>query len=61
MIRSKSDQGKSAYTVSKEMCIAENTAKKYIRQRGQEHVHGLKGKVKGSKLDALRILLQGYQ
>lgn len=58
MIRSKSDQGKSAYAISKEMCIAENTAKKYIRQRGQEHVHGLKGKVKGSKLDAFKPYLK---
>ncbi len=57
MIRSKSDQGKSAYVISKEMCIAENTAKKYIRERGQEHIHGLSGRTKGSKLDAFKPYL----
>jgi transposase len=57
MIRLKSDQGKSAYAISKEMCVAENTAKKYISQRGEEHIHGLKGKVKGSKMDAFKPYL----
>ena len=49
MIREKSREGKSAYAISQEVGVAENTAKKYIRQPAREH--GLKGRVKGSKLD----------
>lgn len=58
MIRSKADEGKSAYTISSEMGIAENTAKKYIRNRGKEvQVHGLRGRARGSKLDPFKPYL----
>ena len=60
MIREKADQGKSAYAISKEMGIAENTVKKYIRERGKSVEHGLAGKPKGSKLDAFKPDIQKY-
>lgn len=52
MIREKAMEGKSAYAIGKELGIAENTAKKYINQPVTEH--GLKGRVKGSKLDSYK-------
>lgn len=52
MIREKAHEGKSAYAIGKELGIAENTAKKYIRQPASEH--GLKGRKKGSKLDPFK-------
>ncbi|XOQ45157.1 MAG: hypothetical protein ACFWTN_12035 [Clostridium sp.] len=45
----KAMEGKSAYAISKEIGVAENTAKRYIS--GPVTQHGLKGRVKGSKLD----------
>lgn len=61
MIREKADQGKSAYAISKELQIAENTVKRYLRQRGQQPlVHGLSGRSKGSKLDPFKQDLQEY-
>jgi transposase len=52
MIREKSREGKSAYAIGKELGVAENTARKYINQPVTEH--GLKGRAKGSKLDAFK-------
>lgn len=52
MIREKAHEGKSAYAIGKELGIAENTAKKYIRQPPSEH--GLKGRKKASKLDPFK-------
>jgi len=49
MIREKAQVGKSAYAISKELGVAESIAKKYINQPVTEH--GLKGRVKGSKLE----------
>ena len=49
MIREKAREGKSAYAISKETGVAENTAKRYIDRPVTQH--GLKGRVKGSKLD----------
>jgi transposase len=60
MIREKSDKGKSAYAISKEMGIAENTAKKYIDNRGKALKHGLSGQTKGSKLDPFKLVIQNY-
>ena len=52
MIREKAQKGKSAYAISHEFGVAENTAKKYINRPVTEH--GLKGRVKGSKLDPFK-------
>jgi len=52
MIREKSQNGKSAYAISKELGISKNTAKKYINQPKAEH--GLKGRTKPSKLDPFK-------
>ncbi len=52
MIREKSQNGKSAYAISKELGISKNTAKKYIKQPKAEH--GLKGRTKPSKLDPFK-------
>ena len=52
MIREKARDGKSAYAISTELGVAENTAKKYISQPVSEH--GLKGRVKGSRLDPFK-------
>lgn len=52
MIREKAQEGKSAYAIGKELGVAENTAKKYINQPVTEH--GLKGRVKDSKLDSFK-------
>ncbi|MGM0395693.1 MAG: hypothetical protein ACQEP4_01410 [Bacillota bacterium] len=60
MIREKSDQGKSPYAISKELGIAENTAKKYIDNRGKILRHGLSGKSKGSKLDPFKQDIEDY-
>lgn len=60
MIREKADQGNSAYAISKELGIAENTAKKYIAERGKPIKHGLSGKSKRSKLDPFKELLKTY-
>ncbi len=49
MTRKKAMEGKSAYAISKETGVAENTAKRYIDQPVRQH--GLKGRIKGSKLD----------
>lgn len=54
MIREKADQGKSAYAISGELGIAENTAKKYINERGVSVRHGLCGRKKCSKLDPFK-------
>jgi transposase len=53
MIREKAMEGKSAYAISKETGVAENTAKRYIDQPVRQH--GLKGRVKGSKLDPYKL------
>ena len=60
MIREKSDHGKSPYAISKELGIAENTAKKYIDNRGKTLKHGLSGKSKGSKLDPVKQDIENY-
>ncbi len=52
MIREKAQSGKSAYAIAKELGVAENTVKKYIRRQVTDH--GLKGREKGSKLDAFK-------
>ncbi|XOQ44256.1 MAG: IS21 family transposase [Clostridium sp.] len=49
MIREKAMEGKSAYAISKEIGVAENTVKRYISRPVTQH--GLQGRVKGSKLD----------
>ena len=52
MIREKSQNGKSAYAISKELGISKNTAKKYIRQPKAKH--GLKGRTRPTKLDPFK-------
>ena len=52
MIREKTREGKSAYAIGHELGVAENTAKKYAN--GAPTEHGLKGRVKGSKLDPFK-------
>jgi transposase len=52
MIREESREGKSAYCISRELGVAENTAKKYVQQPVAEHK--LKGRLKCSKLDDFR-------
>lgn len=49
MIREKAMEGKSAYAISKETGVSENAAKRYLSRPVTQH--GLKGRVKGSKLD----------
>jgi transposase len=60
MIREKADQGKSAYAISGELGIAENTAKKYIKERGVSVRHGLSGRQKGSKLDPFKPQIEKF-
>jgi len=52
MIREKSQKGKSAYAIGKELGISKNTAKKYMSQPKKEH--GLKGRTRPSKLDPFK-------
>lgn len=52
MIREKAQEGKNAYTIGQELGVAENTSRKYISQPVAQH--GLKGRVKGSKLDLFK-------
>lgn len=60
MIREKADEGKSAYAIAKETGLAENTVKKYIRERGTPTHHGLSGRHKGSKLDPYKPQLDRF-
>lgn len=55
MIREKAREGKSAYAISHELGVAENTAKKYVHQPATEHK--LKGRLKGSKLDEFKPMI----
>jgi hypothetical protein len=57
MIREKTRDGKSAYAIGHELGIAENTAKKYAN--GAPSEHGLKGRVKESKLDPFKPSIDG--
>ncbi len=52
MIKDLAKKGKSAYAIGKEIGISKNTVKKYIEQPAQPH--GLKGVLKGSKLDPFK-------
>ena len=52
MIRQKVQAGQSSYSIGKELGISKNTAKKY--STGELKEHGLKGRVKPSKLDRYR-------
>lgn len=52
MIREKALEGKSAYTIGKELGISKNTVKKYIERPVAPH--GLKGKTRSSKLDPFK-------
>lgn len=55
MIKASAAKGKSAYEISKEIGVAENTARKYITQPAK--LHGLKGVKKPSKLDVYKPLI----
>ena len=55
MIRQKVQAGQSSYSIGKELGISKNTAKKY--STGELKEHGLKGRVKPSKLDRYRQIV----
>lgn len=55
-IYEKSQNGKSAYAISKELGISKNTAKKYTKRPKAEH--GLKGMKKPSKLDPFKLKIK---
>ena len=52
MIRQKVQAGQSSYSIGKEIGISKNTAKKYCT--GALKDHGLKGRIKPSKLDPFK-------
>lgn len=56
MIKDLANKGKSAGAISREIGIAENTARKYMTQPAKPH--GLKGTKKPSKLDPYKPYLQ---
>ncbi len=56
MIKDFTREGKSAKWISQEIGVAENTARKYIKNPAKHH--GLKGKTKPSKLDPYKPFLQ---
>ena len=58
MIKDFAAKGKSAYAIGKEFGISKNTARKYMEQPAREH--GLKGRLKGSKLDPYKPKLQEW-
>ena len=49
MIKDLAAKGKSAYAIGQEIGVSKNTARKYMQQPARQH--GLKGVLKGSKLD----------
>ena len=51
-IRDEALEGKSPYAIGKELGISKNTVKRYVNQ--PTTVHGLKGKMKPSKLDPFK-------
>ncbi len=55
MIKESATKGKSAYAISKEIGVSENTARKYMTQPARPH--GLTGTKKGSKLDPYKPYL----
>ena len=55
MIKESASKGKSAYAISKEIGVSENTARKYMTQPARPH--GLTGIKKGSKLDPYKPYL----
>ena len=55
MIKESASKGKSAYAISKEIGVSENTARKYMTQPAKPH--GLAGIKKGSKLDPYKPYL----
>ena len=55
MIKESAAKGKSAYAISKETGVSENTARKYMTQPVRPH--GLTGIKKGSKLDPYKPYL----
>ena len=55
MIKESAAKGKSAYAISKEIGVSENTVRKYMTQPVQPH--GLTGMRKGSKLDPYKSYL----
>lgn len=55
MIRQKVQAGQSSYAIGKELGISKNTVKKY--SNGELTDHGLKGRVKPSKLDRYKHLV----
>lgn len=56
MIKDLANKGKSAGEISREIGVAENTARKYMHQPAKPH--GLKGTKKSSKLDPYKPYLQ---
>lgn len=58
MIKDLAAKGKSAYAIGQEIGVSKNTARKYMQQPAQQH--GLKGVLKGSKLDPYKPYLDEW-
>ena len=58
MIKDLAAKGKSAYAIGQEIGVSKNTARKYMQQPARQH--GLKGVLKGSKLDPYKPYLDEW-
>ena len=58
MIKDLAAKGKSAYAIGQEIGVSKNTARQYMQQPARQH--GLKGVLKGSKLDPYKPYLDEW-